>query len=132
MFDILTQKQLNSIIYVMLHNFHRKTLLDFNQSINDYCTLYFDFDLGDNKKAGDEYILNTIFTVNLTNIKYTGLNYYLKLYYYDLKDGDITDSHNYEIIKTKNVQLSSGVNIISFDEDLVYLQRQYELIVKGG
>ena len=126
----LTREKLNSIVYVMLHNFHRKILLDLNQLDNEYCIL--NFNLNGNQEAGDEYIITSSFLVNLTDAVYNNVDYYLRLYYYDLQDGDITNTHDYDTVKTKTVKLTAGDNTISFDEDLVYLQRQCDLIVKGG
>ena len=130
LYDTINQKQLNSIIYTMLQHFNLVEELGLSELASDYCTLT--IDLGDNQQSDSEYIITEDFTVNYSNPQYSNIDYNLLLRYYDLQDGDIDDSHEYDSLKEKTIKLTTGENTISFDEPIVYLQQECTLIIKNN
>ena len=127
LYDVLTQNTINTLIYKMIGyiNFNNEINL-LNNLSNEYCTLT--LDLNDNVIAGDEIILSDDFQVTLTNKLFNELNYYLTIFYYELTP-DIDDRYD-DILKTKTIELSNGVNTISITDYPVYLQPSARLEVK--
>lgn len=78
--------------------------------------------------SGNEVIVTDSFTVKCNDLKFSHLDYYLKLGYYYLP-ADIDGSHIGEVLREKKVKLSSGNNTISFEDYPVYLQGDCELII---
>lgn len=128
LYSIIDQKQLNSLIYTMLNNFHKEEEVGLGELASDYAD--FGLDLQWNQSSESEYIITDDFSIRLSNPKYSNIGYYLKLRYYDLADGDIDDSHTYDSLKEKTIKLIVGENTISFDEPIVYLQEECTLIIK--
>ena len=114
LYDTLTQKALNSIIYKMLNYISIITPLNmFSALSNDYCNL--EFDLKENTVSGDEVIVTEDFIVNCTNREFVHLGYALKLNYYYLPP-DLDGSLEGEVMKTVTIPLNEGENEVSFEE----------------
>ena len=129
LYDTLTQKALNSIIYKMLNYISIVTTLNmFSNLVNDYCNLEFDFK--GNDISGDEVIVTEDFLVTFTEREFTHLGYSLKLNYYYLPS-DLDESHTGEVLKTVTIPLSEVDNVISFEEYPVYIQGDCELILEN-
>ena len=129
LYDTLTQKALNSIIYKMLNYISIVTTLNmFSNLVNDYCNLEFDFK--GNDISGDEVIVTEDFLVTCTDREFTHLGYSLKLNYYYLPS-DLDESHQGEVLKTVTIPLSEVDNVISFEEYPVYIQGDCELILEN-
>ena len=130
LYDTITQSELNSIIDLLLDKFRIQESISLDDFSSEYCTLDLIWNIPgtgpsarpttpDNIGAGDEYIITNNFRINFTNPKYEGIDYSIIFNYYDLSDGDIDDSHTYDVLKSKTVKLTDGWNTISFTEDIV-------------
>ena len=126
--DQITQKYLNGLIYKIIDKIEFKYDFDLTTSIssNKYCTL--SIDIGDNIVSGDEIIVSEAISINLSDRFFDALNYYLQVDYYKLNP-DIDDNAPNPLI-TKEQQLNTGANTLTFTNYPVYLQTDFKLIIK--
>lgn len=124
----ITQKYLNTLIYKLIDKIRFEYNLDITTPIssNKYCT--FSIDLADNIKSGDEIIVSEAITINLSNRFFNTLNYYIQVQYYELNP-DINDSAENPLL-TKEQQLNTGNNTLTFTKNPVYLQQDFKLIIR--
>ena len=141
LYDTITQEELNRLIDLLLEKFHIQEIISLDDFSSEYCTLDLIWNIPDplspstptipdNVGAGNEYIITDDFKIKFTNPKYEGIDYSIIFNYYDLSDGDLDDSHTYDVLKSKTVKLTEGWNTISFTEDIVYLQSDVILDIR--
>lgn len=125
----ITQKYLNTLIYKIIDKIKFEYDLDLTTSIssNKYCTL--SIDLSNNIVSGDEIIVDEAISIALSNRFFNNLNYYLQVSYYELNP-DINNSSENPLL-TKEQQLNTGTNTLTFTNYPVYLQQDFKLIIKA-
>lgn len=124
----ITQNYLNGLIYKLIDEIRFEYNLDLTTSIssNKYCTV--SIDLSNNIVSGDEIITSEAITINLSDRFFDTLNYYLQVQYYELNP-DINDNATNPLL-TKEQQLNTGDNTLTFTKNPVYLQQDFKLIIK--
>ncbi len=126
--DEITQNYLNGLIYKLIDKIKFEYDLDLTTPIssNKYCTI--SIDIGRNIESGDEIITSEAITINLSDRFFNNLNYYLQVQYYELNP-DINDNASNPLI-TKEQQLNTGNNTLTFSKNPVYLQQDFKLIIR--
>lgn len=124
----ITQKYLNGLIYKIIGKIKFEYDLDLTTSIlsDKYFTV--SIDLNDNIISGDEIIASEAISINLNNRFFDNLNYYLQVNYYELNP-DINDSAENPLL-TKEQELNTGANTLTFTKNPVYLQQDFKLIIR--
>ena len=132
LYDTISQFDLNNLIDLLLANYHKELGLSIDDSENSYCGL--DFDLSDGVDAGSEVVFNSgdELIVDCTDMRLAEMSYILRLQYYQLDKGDYVRSKRYDDLKTLDVVLDSGENIIPFSDDQIYLQKGFTLVLMGS
>ncbi len=127
--DQITQNYLNGLIYKLIDKIKFEYDLDLTTPIssNKYCTI--STDLSNNIQSGDEIIVSEAITINLSDRFFNTLNYYLQVQYYELNP-DINDNASNPLI-TKEQQLNTGNNTLTFTKNPVYLQQDFKLIIRA-
>lgn len=127
----ISQFELNSMLLNLQQVFTIKTILSVEDSTNDYCNLGFEFDEKQrNIQAGDEYLISSNFNIILSDPAFSIFNYYILLRYYKL-DSDM-DEEDVPVLLEKEFPLTLGDNVISFDDYPVYLQSEFDLLIRKG
>lgn len=124
----ITQKYLNGLIYKIIDKIKFEYDLDLTTSIssNKYCTV--SIDLSNNIVSGNEIITSEAISIDLSDRFFDNLNYYIQVSYYELNP-DIDDSADNPLL-TKEQQLNTGDNTLTFTKNPVYLQQDFKLIIK--
>ena len=125
LYDEITQIDLNTLIYRMIDFIKFEVPLNLLTNLeNKYCKIRFDLDdpslssKYNNIVSGDEIIIGNSFNINLSDLSFSTLKYYIQFDYYKL-DTDINDSNNNTIIiqpplKAKSIILiSASVGIVT-------------------
>lgn len=126
LYDKMNQSDLNDIIDALLANFHKEVDIDISTLESEYANISIDW--GRNQSSETEYLVTQSIKIRLNDAKYAGMGYALRLYYYDLEDGDIDDTQLVEL-KTKVVVLGNAAVTVLFDEDAVFVQHEADLIM---
>ena len=132
LYDTISQFDLNNLIGLLLANYHKELGLSIDDSENSYCGL--DFDLSDGVDAGSEVVFNSgdELIVDCSDMRLAEMSYILRLQYYQLDKGDYVRSKRFDDLKTLDVVLDSGENIIPFSDDQIYLQKGFTLVLMGA
>lgn len=125
----ITQAQLNSILLNLQEILTIKHSLTLTNTLNDFCEL--SFEMGENKAnvhSGDEYIILNSININLSELVFSIFNYSIVLKYYRLNSD--MDNADTSFLIEKEFTLVEGDNEISFEEYPIYLQEDFDLLIK--
>ena len=124
----ITQKYLNGLIYKIIDKVAFKYDLELTTPISNSKYYTLSIDLSNNIVSGDEIIVSEALSITLSDRFFDNLNYYLQVSYYELNP-DINDNTENPLI-TKEQQLETGTNTVTFTNYPVYLQQDFKLIIK--
>ena len=124
----ITQSELNTVLQNLQEILTIKNPLTIEDTTNDYCNLSIEVATNHNIETGSEYIITEPFNIALSNPAFSIFDYFVMLKYYRL-DPDLDES-DVSMLLEKEVALTNGNNEITFDEYPIYLQEDFDLLIK--
>lgn len=120
------QEKLNAMLLSLQQLLIIKNNSNFNED-NEFCKLIFETN-NDFVNAGNEYIIFNDINIEMSEPIFTIFDYFIVLKYYKL-NADTNDADTSLLIE-KEVKLVEGDNSISFEDYPVYLQNDFDLLLK--